>query len=73
MAHFVSAPLVIAKNEDGSDLYLYQGAKLPSHVKGDALKAFVDAGLVAKSEEEAAEQAAENSGASAPAKRTSNS
>lgn len=46
MAHVVTAPLVIAKNEDGSDLYLYEGAQLPSHVKGDALKALVDSGLV---------------------------
>jgi hypothetical protein len=42
----VTAPLVIIKNEDGSDRYLYRGAVLPEHVKGDALQRLKDDGFV---------------------------
>lgn len=35
MDYFVTAPLVITRAENGSDLYLYQGAPLPSHVKAE--------------------------------------
>jgi hypothetical protein len=38
MSYRIKAPLVITKNENGSDLYLYQGAPLPSHVKADEIK-----------------------------------
>lgn len=34
----VSAPLVITKKQDGSDLYLYQGAVLPDFVSDDEVK-----------------------------------
>lgn len=42
----VTAPLVIVKNEDGSDRYLYQGALVPEHIKGDTLKRLKDEGMV---------------------------
>lgn len=29
MPYIVKAPLVIAKNEDGADLYVYEGAPVP--------------------------------------------
>lgn len=38
MAHIVTSPLVITKKEDGSDLYLYEGAELPDFVKADEIK-----------------------------------
>jgi predicted transcriptional regulator len=44
--HIVSAPLVITKKEDGSDLYLYEGAVLPDAVSDDEVKRLVGLGLV---------------------------
>jgi hypothetical protein len=46
--HIVTAPLVITKKEDGSDLYLYEGAVLPDHVSADEAKRLSDLGLVDK-------------------------
>jgi hypothetical protein len=34
----VTAPLVITKKQDGSDLYLYEGAVLPDFVSDDEVK-----------------------------------
>lgn len=48
MAHIVTAPLVITKKEDGSDLYLYQGAALPSFAKTAEIKRLSDEGFIAK-------------------------
>jgi hypothetical protein len=48
MAHIVTAPLVISKKEDGSDLYLYDGAELPAHVPADEVKRLTDLGMVDK-------------------------
>lgn len=48
MGHIVTAALVITRNEDGSDLYLYAGAPVPERVKGDELKRLVDEGFVAE-------------------------
>lgn len=47
-AYIVIAPLVITKKEDGADQYLYEGAALPSHVKGDELKRLDGEGFIAK-------------------------
>jgi hypothetical protein len=47
-AHVVTSPLVIAKKEDGSDLYLYEGSELPDFVKADDVKRLVALGLVDK-------------------------
>lgn len=46
MSYSINAPLVITRNEDGSDLYLYQGSPLPSHVRGDELKRLKDGGFL---------------------------
>ncbi len=46
--HVVTAPLVITKNEDGSDLYLYFGTPLPQHIKGDELKRLSNEGYIGK-------------------------
>lgn len=51
--HVVTAPLVITKREDGSDLYLYEGAELPDHVSGDEVKRLVGLGLVDKADSSA--------------------
>jgi hypothetical protein len=48
MAHIVTGPLVIAKKEDGADLYLYENAVVPEHVSADELKRLVALGLVEK-------------------------
>lgn len=42
----VTAPLVIAKRADGSDVYLYQGTPLPDGLADGEEKRLVDAGLV---------------------------
>jgi hypothetical protein len=48
MAHIVTAPLVITKREDGSDLYLYEGSQLPDSVSTDEIKRLSDLGMVDK-------------------------
>lgn len=46
MAHIVSAPLVITKNKDGSDLYLYSRSVLPEFVSDDEIKRLSDRGFI---------------------------
>jgi hypothetical protein len=46
MSHVVTAPLVIAKKADGSDLYLYEGAVIPDIVPAETVKRLADIGLV---------------------------
>jgi hypothetical protein len=66
-SNVVTAPLVIVKNEDGSDRYLYQGAVVPEHVKGDALKRLKDDGLVGSESDIAQNDPQEHgTGANAP-------
>lgn len=48
MAYQVVAPLVITKNTDGSDLYLYFGSALPSFVSDEEVKRLSDGGFVKK-------------------------
>jgi hypothetical protein len=48
MAHIVTSPLVITKKEDGSDLYLYEGAFLPDYASADEIKRLVALGMVDK-------------------------
>lgn len=48
MSHIVTAPLVITKKEDGSDLYLYQDSQLPDFVSADEIKRLTDLGLIDK-------------------------
>jgi hypothetical protein len=42
----VTAPLVIVRDENGLDQYLYRGAIVPDYVKGDALQLLLDANMV---------------------------
>jgi hypothetical protein len=42
----VTGALVITKNEDGSDLYLYEGAELPDFIDKGEVKRLTDLGLV---------------------------
>lgn len=44
----VTAPLVIAKLEDGSDVYLYEGAQIPGGLLEGEEKRLIAAGLVAE-------------------------
>lgn len=59
MSHVVKSPLVITKNPDGSDLYLYAGAEVPEHVKGDELKRLKDGGFLSEDEKPADEKPAD--------------
>jgi len=43
-------PLVIAKEEQGRDLYFYQGATLSDDVTSESLKALLEQGFVAESD-----------------------
>lgn len=52
MGYIVTAPLVIAKDEQGRDLYLYGGTEVPSSVRGEQLGRFTDEGMIAKVEEQ---------------------
>jgi hypothetical protein len=52
-AHVVTAPLIITKREDGSDLYLYEGAELPDFIEAEEVKRLTDLGLVGDPEADA--------------------
>lgn len=47
MSYQVKSALVITKNEDGSDLYLYAGALVPARIKGPELARLIEGGFVA--------------------------
>lgn len=46
MAHIVTAALVIARNGDGQDVYVYQGLPLPAQINAAERKRLVDEGFV---------------------------
>ena len=48
MAHIVTAPLVVAKQEDGSDVYLYQGVEVPESLSSSEVKRLRDGGFIEK-------------------------
>lgn len=48
MAYVVTSPLVIAKKQDGSDLYLYENAEVPDFVSADEIKRLTALGMIAK-------------------------
>lgn len=47
MTHSVTAALVLAKQEDGSVVYLYQGAQVPASVPKDEVARLVEGELIA--------------------------
>lgn len=48
MSHQVIVPLVVATQEDGSALYLYQGAPVPSSLPDAEVKRLKDGGFIGK-------------------------
>lgn len=46
MVHIVKSALVIAKAEDKSDVYLYRGAPVPSHIPAAEVARLVEGGFV---------------------------
>lgn len=46
MSHIVTSALVIAKAEDGSDVYLYRGAPVPSHIDSKEVARLVEGGFI---------------------------
>lgn len=48
MSYHVSAPLVVAKQPNGSDLYLYQGAPVPDGLADDEVKRLEEGGFIEK-------------------------
>lgn len=66
MAHKVVVPLVITKKEDGSDLYLYQGAVLPDFVSDEEVKRLLADKFIESLDSEPAKAAAKKSSPSAP-------
>lgn len=63
MAYQVVAPLVITKNTDGSDLYLYYGSILPDFVSDEEVKRLAEGKFI---DGESAKASAKKSTASAP-------
>jgi hypothetical protein len=49
MPNIVTGPLVVAKRQDGSDVYLYEGAEFPDGLKSGELARFVELGFVSVS------------------------
>lgn len=66
MAFKVTAPLVITKKDDGSDLYLYEGAVVPDFVSDEEVKRLSADDLIEKVGDEPAKSAAKSSKPSAP-------
>lgn len=50
MGYRVTAPLVIAKQPNGSDLYLYQGAPVPEGLSDDEVKRLEEGGFIESDE-----------------------
>lgn len=48
MAHTVTAPLVIAKTEQGSDIYLYRDAPVPAGQSEEWIATHLDTGMIAE-------------------------
>lgn len=57
MPYIVTAPLVITKNENGSDRYLYENALLPDDASQKEIDRLVTLGMVAKVSDKQAEAA----------------
>lgn len=53
MAHKVTAPLVVVKNEQGADQYLYEGATVPDFVSAETVKRLTDEGLIGEADQPA--------------------
>lgn len=51
MTYTVTAPLVIATAENGSQHHLYQGSPVPAYIGEDELKRLADDGHIAKAED----------------------
>lgn len=47
MSYRVTAPLVVAKDEKGADVYLYEGAPVPDNVTGEQLTRLAADGMIA--------------------------
>lgn len=48
MTHIVTSALVIAKAEDGSDVYLYRGAPVPAHLDSNEVARLLEGGFIEK-------------------------
>lgn len=48
-AYFVTSPLVVAKTEDGTYRYIYEGAQVPSDVTADEVKRLHEEGFLVES------------------------
>lgn len=55
MAYCVTAPLVVARQSNGTHVYLYAGAPLPDTVSKDEAERLVDGGFVESLDERKAE------------------
>jgi hypothetical protein len=66
----VIAPLVIAKNEQGADLYIYKGGQVPDGQSDEWIASHKDSGMIATPTQAVKAEAAEQKAAaeSAPSK-----
>lgn len=64
-SYVVTAPLVIAKNEQGSDLYIYKGGQVPDGQSDEWIASHKDAGMIASPKAAEKELAEQPAGASA--------
>lgn len=48
--YIVTAPLVIAKNEEGADLYVYEGGPVPDGQSDEWTRRHLDQGMIAEGE-----------------------
>jgi hypothetical protein len=52
MGHYVTAPLVVAKDVVGADVYLYGGSQVPGNVSESEVARLLEGGFIAESEAE---------------------
>lgn len=53
VAHIVIVPLVIAKQDNGQDLYLYEGQPVPGNVRAAEIHRLEDGGYIESTEKPA--------------------
>lgn len=47
MTHTVTAPLIIAINDEGSQVYVYQGQPIPGNIPAGEIKRLSEEGFIA--------------------------
>lgn len=64
--HIVTAPLVIARDEQGKDVYLYQNVQVPSGIPAAEIKRLIEGDFISKGTDPVSTEPAPDPGVPAP-------